>query len=209
MATIIDITRPLGAATPTWPGDAPFELAWTSPPGTGSASVSRLSLSPHLGTHLDAPLHLEAGGADAASVDLGACIGACLVVRVGRREGAIEPDELPAGWSTAERLLLATAAWPAATPLPERFPAPSPSLAAALIASGVRLVGIDTPSIDPPEAEDLPAHRALLAAGVVVVEGLDLAGVEPGRYTLMAAPLRLVGVEASPVRAVLLDAGES
>jgi len=105
------------------------------------------------------------------------------------------------------RLLLKTGSVPAAgdgpTAFPESFSALSPELAHALGAAGALLVGLDTPSVDPFDSTDLAAHHALVAGGVVNLEGLVLEEVPPGLYELIALPLRLVGLDASPVRAVL------
>ena len=203
---LFDLTRPLGASTPAWPGDTPFSHTWTVEPGPGTAAVSALTLSPHLGTHLDAPLHVAEGGADAASLPPAACFGPCQVVRIADREGTLTPADLPAGWSpVTARVLFATGAWAAGAPLPERFPAPGCELVDLLADAGVALIGVDTPSVDLASAEELPTHRRCAERGVLILEGLDLTAVPQGQYLLAALPLPLVGVEASPVRAVLLD----
>jgi arylformamidase len=202
--TILDITRPLGVGTPTWPGDTPFGLAWPATHADGAA-VSRLTLSPHLGSHMDAPLHIVAGGADAAAIPLSACVGPCEVVAAGPEPTPISPALLPAGWKpSAPRVLFTTGTWPSGAQIPPRFASLAPETVDLLADNGVVLVGLDTPSVDEPTASELIAHRRCVARGVLVLEGLDLAGVAPGLYTLVALPLRLGGVEASPVRAVLL-----
>jgi arylformamidase len=202
---ILDITRPLGEATPAWPGDAAFTRRWTSAHDSGSA-VTCLTFSPHLGTHLDAPLHLAADGVDAAGVPLEACFGPCQVLDVGSEPGPIDRRRLPAGWAPRRpRLLFSSGAWPVGTPLPQAFPGLTADFVSWLAAAGVVVVGVDTPSVDEPTAGDLPAHRRCLQCGVLILEGLDLSATPPGDYTLVALPLRLVGVEASPVRAVLLS----
>ena len=203
---ILDLTRHLGVGTPTWPGDTPFALRWTASHAEGAA-VSALTLSPHLGTHLDAPLHIDPGGADVASLALDRFLGPCEVVAAPRAGAPITPVNLPPGWApAAPRVLFATGTWPAGSPVPERFASLAPELVDFLANHGVVLVGLDTPSVDDPQAADLPSHRRCLARDVLVLEGLDLNAVAPGPYTLVAFPLRLVGVEASPVRAVLLPA---
>ncbi len=203
---IIDVSRVLGPQTPAWPGDARFSLDWTTPHGGAELAVSRLTLSPHLGTHLDAPLHVDPSGADAAALPLGACLGECEVIRLPGHLGPIAPSDLPPGWRpAAPRALFATDAWPAGSPLPERFAGLAPALVDALADAGVVLVGLDTPSVDASGADQRPAHRRCVARGVMMLEGLDLTGVPAGRYTLVALPLRLAGAEASPVRAVLVE----
>jgi arylformamidase len=188
-----------------WPGDSPFLQEWVVVPGEDAACVSRVSLSPHAGTHVDAPLHLEAAGGAAATVPLEACVGPCEVVVTSGRPVALDAGDLPEGWyPRAPRVLFATGTWPAGSAVPQSFAALSPALVDRLADAGVVLAGVDTPSVDPPAAVDLPAHRRCLGRGVVILEGLDLSGVAAGLYTLMALPLRLATAEASPVRAVLL-----
>jgi len=204
--TILDITRPLGVGTPAWPGDTPFGLAWPATHADGAA-VSRLTLSPHLGTHLDAPLHIVADGANAGTIPLAACVGSCEVVAVGPDPTPISPHRLPPGWGPgAPRILFATGTWPSGAQIPPRFASLAPETVDLLADNGVVLVGLDTPSVDDSAATELVAHRRCVARRVLILEGLDLSGVAPGLYTLIALPLRLVGVEASPVRAVLLPA---
>jgi len=206
-AAIIDITRPLGPSTDAWPGDAPFELRWTRTHADAVAAVSCVQFSPHLGTHLDAPLHLQPDGLDVAGIPLTVCVGPCELVRLPGHDLPISEVDLPSGWKpAAPRVLFATQTWPTGAPIPGRFASVSPGLVDALADAGVVLVGIDTPSLDQPDAAALPAHRQCLAHSIAILEGLDLTGVAPGAYTLVAAPLRLSRVEASPVRAFLLPA---
>ncbi len=207
LGTLIDITRPLEAATPAWPGDTPFSRRWTQPHGAGHAAVSCLQFSPHVGTHLDAPLHVDPLGRDVAGVQLAACFGRCEVVAVPGHRLAISDADLPPGWTpTTPRVLFATGTWPVGTPIPLVFASLAPGFVDFLARAGVMLVGLDTPSVDPPDATDLVAHRRCAAQNILILEGLDLASALPGTYTLVAVPLRLPGIEASPVRALLLPA---
>ncbi len=207
LTRVIDITRPLEKATPAWPGDQPFTCGWTSRPGRAAAALSWMRMSPHVGTLVDAPLHLDAGGRDAAGIPLLTCIGRCEVVRLPGHGGPIHLSDLPHGWNPATpRVLFATGSWPVGTPIPSAFASLAPAFVDFLARAGVALVGVDTPSVDAPAASDLPAHRRCVERNVLVLECLDLARVEPGEYTLLAVPLRLVGLEASPVRALLLPA---
>ena len=212
MSRLIDISPPVGRGAVVWPGDTPFELAvaW-SPEHGDSVTVSRVTMSPHTGAHADAPLHVGAGPGDAASLPLEAYWGACLVLdwraEVARSpRGAIEEGDLVerAGeLAGAERVLFRTMDNPASE-FPEAFPHFTPAAAAWLAGQkGLFLVGLDTFSVDAPDSKDLAAHRALFAGGLAVLEELDLSRVAPGRYELAALPLRLVGADASPVRAVL------
>jgi arylformamidase len=204
---IVDITRPLGAATAVWPGDVPFSRRWTQTHGTVSAAVSALQLSPHLGTHVDAPLHIDPDGRDVAGIPLSVFVGRCEVVGLPDHDRPISRDVLPAVWKpSTPRVLFATWTWPANKPVPQPFPTLAPALVDFLARSGVILVGIDSPSVDEPRAVELPSHRRCVAQAITILEGLEFTGVIPGVYSLVAAPLRMPGVEASPVRALLLPA---
>ena len=206
--TIWDITPPLSPRSPVFPGDEPFSVSWRSRAADGSgANVSAISLSPHDGAHVDAPLHLFDGAADAASLPLEPFLGECLVIDLsaeGRAgEDLIGPEALPAaGEPLPPRVLFKTRRrrrlrWTMA------FRAFAPALVEALLARGVRLAGTDAPSIDPADSEALPSHRLALADGLFILENLELSAVPAGRYRLTALPLALSGAEASPVRAVL------
>lgn len=208
----IDISLPLAPGIPVWPGDPPLALERVATLAADGAEVSRLATGVHVGTHVDAPRHYLADGAGVDSLDLAALIGTAHVVAIdgeghvdaARLAAAAAAGTLPAG---AERVLLRTrntdARADGRADLVPDFAALAADGAAWLVARGVRLVGIDGPSIAP--WEDLaPAHVTLLAAGVVVVEGLDLTAAESGEYTLVCLPLRLVGCDGAPARAVLL-----
>lgn len=204
---IIDITRPLGPTTAAWPGDVAFSKRWTQAHGTVTAAVSCLQFSPHVGTHLDAPLHLDPHGRDVAGVPLSVCVGPCEVLGLPGHDRAISTNDLPSGWKPATpRVLFATRTWALDAPIPATFGSLAPSLVDFLARSGAILVGIDTPSVDDPVAVDLPSHRRCVTQSIAILEGLDFSGVIPGTYTLVAVPLRLPNVEASPVRAFLLPA---
>jgi arylformamidase len=189
-----------------WPGDTPFSSRLTSRLADGaSVNLSALTTTLHLGAHADAPFHTEEGGATAAELPLTPFLGPCRVVQVGD-VGLVEPHHL-GGLDPTDppRLLLKTGFPPLAAgrPFPERFTALAPALARHLAAAGTLLVGLDSPSVDPFDSKTLDAHHALVAGGVANLEGLALAAVPPGLYELIALPLNLAGLDASPVRAVL------
>lgn len=191
LTRILDISVPVSPGMVTWPGDPPVELERVESIAAGApANVSRLSLSVHAGTHVDAPLHFLDGGVAADALPLDALVGPAAVVDARAVEGCLDAAALaglapPAG---AERLLFRT----------HESVALDESGARALVERGVRLVGIDGLSIG-----DEGAHRALLGAGVVVLEGLDLSSADPGDYQLVCAPLRLAGADGAPARALL------
>jgi arylformamidase len=161
----------------------------------------------HAGTHVDAPVHVDPAGAGIDALPLEAFAGPATLIDVADGEGPLSDAEIEAalaaaGSSPPERLLLRTGCdWSAG--FPARFRALTPGAAAWCAGRGLALVGTDAPSVDPLASETLDAHRALIAAGVAIVEGLALAGIEPGRYEFVAFPLRWVGADASPVRAAL------
>lgn len=207
LTRVIDITRPLTTSSPVWPGDVAFTRGWTSPPGRDAAAVSWMRLSPHVGTHIDAPLHRDPTGRDVASLSLLTCIGRCEVVALPGHDQPIDIGDLPVGWNpSTPRVLFATGSWPVGTQIPPSFASLTPAFVDFLARAGVALVGLDTPSADSPGATDLPVHRRCVDRSVLILEGLDLSSAAPGAYTLVAVPLRLVGFEASPVRALLLPA---
>lgn len=203
-AVLYDVSPPIHPGIPVWPGDTEYraELSWSIARGD-SVNVSALTTTPHLGAHADAPFHVAADGAGVAELPLEPFLGPCRVVEV-PPEPLILPEHL-AGADLADppRLLLKTGSVRDRSRFPESFSAISPELARTLGEAGAVLVGIDTPSVDPFDSKDLLAHHALVAGGVVNLEGLLLDHVPPGLYELIALPLRLEGLDASPVRAVL------
>lgn len=202
---IIDVSRALAEGIAVWPGDAPFALNPTARIAEESTvNLNAVAMSLHTGTHADAPLHVEAEGAPLDALPLSAFIGPAQLLDA-RGAEAIRPSHLPDG-PLAPRVLFKTDS----SDVPDTTWAPDfapilPATVETLAARGVVLVGTDAPSVDPAESTDLPAHHALVRHGIVNLENLVFRGVAPGRYWLAALPLRLVGVDASPVRAVLLN----
>jgi arylformamidase len=205
---IIDISRPLSAATAAWPGDRPFTLEWTATHARDSVAVSALTMSSHLGTHLDAPRHVDPRGPSVDQVPLDICIGPCQVVALPGHRGAVERAVLPPAWRPeAPWVLFASGSWPLGQAIPDTFAHLAPAFVDELADAGVVLVGVDTPSVDPADSTALPSHRRCAARGLLILEGLTLDRVTPGMYTLLALPLLVVGGEASPVRAALMAEG--
>jgi arylformamidase len=202
---IWDISQRLHPGLPVWPGDTAFAQARTWKMEEGSpVNVSALTLSTHSGAHADAPLHYSATAPDIAAVALEPYLGACLVVDARGAGPLIAIDDLPQ-LHAVERLLLRTFDafphdhWPAQTT------AIAPETLEWLAAQGVKLVGIDGPSIDPQDSTEMFAHLTVLRHDIRVLEGLVLDDVPEGWYELIALPLPIVGGDASPVRAVLRE----
>jgi arylformamidase len=198
---LIDISQPLSPATAVWPGDQPVKWDWTARIEDGSSvNLGAMTLSTHAGTHADAPLHVRAEGGTTDDFDLSAFVGPAEVVSVG--DDAIHPRHVED--VDAQRILFKTSA--SARPpddWPESVAALNPDTVTALAARDSVLIGTDAPSVDPLDSTELVAHHALIEAGIVNLEGLSLAGVEPGRYQLLALPLKVTGADAAPVRAIL------
>lgn len=202
---IIDISQPVETTIGVWPGDTPFswEFTWSMDAGA-ACNVSRVTTSPHNGTHADAPVHFLPGSAGIGEVDLDAYVGPCWVLD-GPRRGQVEPEHFAdVDLQKYPRLLVRTRD-DDSTLFPSSFVSLSPAAAQALHARGGRLIGLDTPSMDPVDSKSMHAHHVLLPGNIAILENLVLAHVQPGPYELIALPLRWIGLDASPVRAVLRD----
>lgn len=204
MARIIDITPRVTPGLAVWPGDTPPRREVLLDLASGdSVTLSTLHGTVHLGAHADAPSHYVADGETIDERPVATYLGPCRVVRVDLSEGgAVPPDSVPER-PREPRILFATGSYPDPESFRERFASLSPALIDRLGAWGVRLVGIDTPSVDRFDSKDLPAHAACHRHDIAILEGLVLQDVPAGVYELIALPLRLVGFDASPVRAVL------
>lgn len=204
MTRLYDISPPLRPQIAVWPGDTPMSREVLADMHEGAnLTLSTLHATVHLGAHADSPHHTDAQGTDIASQPLDAYLGPCQVVRVAIGRGErITPTHLPAPPS-APRVLFHTGTFPDPDRWNTDFAALSPELVEHLADHGVRLVGIDTPSVDLFDSKDLPTHAACVRRDVRNLEGIVLTDVPDGRYELVALPLRLVGFDASPVRAVL------
>ena len=173
-----------------------------------SCNVSTMRMSVHVGTHTDSPLHYDDDDTDIASVDLSAYIGRCRVLEA---QGEGDPSLVLASALPIEmldgidRLLLRTSEMHDHTNFDEGFTALGPAAAKAVVKAGLRLVGIDTPSMDHATNKELDAHKILRAGNVALLENLDLTGVPEGDYELIALPLKIAGSDSSPVRAILRE----
>lgn len=203
---ILDISQPLGERTAVWPGDRPVELAWTMSRRRGdSVNVAALVLTMHAGTHADGPLHYSDLAPAIGDSPLDVYVGAALVIDARGRPVLDETVLDGVRLDGVERVLFRTREVVDETEFPPVFAAIAPALAERLGDAGVRLVGTDAPSVDPFDSKTLDAHHVLAARGLAILENLVLDDVPPGRYTLVALPLRLVEADSSPVRAVLLE----
>jgi arylformamidase len=197
----IDASRPLHSATPVWPGDRPFKLDQSR---EGSFVLSSFSTTCHVGTHVDAPLHLDQTAHGVEAVRLERCVGPADVVRIRAAGLAVKPEDLPHGWvPSTSRVLLRSDSYPIDTAIEEGYSGLSGELVHWLFDRGVEMVGVDTPSVDVFSSKELPAHHTLLELGMTWIEGLWLGEVKPGRYLMIALPILLEGAEAAPVRAIL------
>ena len=207
---IYDISVPIAPGeTPTYPGDPGIVFeAWAAIGRGDPANVTMLHLGAHTGTHIDAPAHFIEGAPGIASLPLDALVGPALVVEVPPEAESVAERHLPPLAGEARVLFKTRNSEFWASPrgrFREDFAYIEPAAARALAAGGVRLVGFDYLSIEKFGSDDFATHLALLSAGVVIVEGLDLRAVAPGRYELMCLPLRLAAGsgDGAPARAVL------
>lgn len=171
-----------------------------------SVNVSRWETSPHVGTHADAPLHVQRDGVGADQLPLKAFSGAAQVVDVSRSSATLLTLQAlrDAGWQDGgERLVLRTGRSVVTGRWPEDWPALAADAASALVAAGLKLLAVDCPSVDPATSKELAVHHALFQGGAYVLENLDLRRVAAGSCELLALPLRTGAVDAAPVRALL------
>ncbi len=202
---IHDISIAVGEGTPEWPGDTPYSCRWTWEIARGdSVNVSEIRSSPHVGTHADAPLHVHDGWPASHELPLEAFIGRAFVLSVDPLLPLVEPAHLarlPAG--PVERLLLRSGRTIASGAFPDSWPALSDAALRLLLDRGLRLLGVDAPSVDARTSTTLDIHKALFANGACNIENLDLRGVDDGFYELIALPLKVLSADAAPVRALL------
>lgn len=201
---LIDVSRPVFTHMPVWPGDTPaqFDFAATKAGGY-SCNVGRLRVSMHTGTHVDAPFHYRDDGAKIDEIPVETYVGPARVVDV-RGLATVTPAAFAGvDLSATPRVLLRSDCWRDPAHFPSTWPLLAAGLASFLVAQGVKLIGLDFPSVDPLDSKDLPVHHECGRAGLFILESLDLSAAEPGVYELIALPLRVRGADGSPVRAVL------
>ncbi len=201
-----DISPAIRVGMPVWPGDTQYDATrtWTLGPGC-PVNVSKFTMSTHTGAHADAPFHYDATGARAEALPLATYLGPCRVIHAigaARIERAHVAGRLS---RDAPRVLLRTYAQAPQERWDSAFPAVAADAIEAMAAAGVILVGVDTPSLDPQESKTMDAHLAVRRHALAILEGLVLDDVAEGDYELMALPLKLDGLDAAPVRAVLRE----
>lgn len=204
---IYDLTPTIDRTLKVFPGDTPPEREVLLDMEAGAhLTLSTLRTTVHVGAHADAPSHYARGAASIEKRPLDLYLGPCQVLRLdARRDTLLQPDDLRGASIAAPRVLLATGTYPDPAVFNEDFAALAPALIDFLHDGGVRLVGVDTPSLDPCQSKDLPAHQACLRHDMAILEGLMLAHVPEGIYELIALPLPIAGSDGSPVRAILRD----
>jgi arylformamidase len=211
MARLIDVSLGIGPDLLTWPGDPGVAIEPTSRLARGDpANVSELRLGSHTGTHVDPPVHFLDGRPSIDELPLELFHGEAVVADLTGAD-AIGPEELESLGlpERTDRLLCRTRnseLWsrrPVA--FPEDYVAVTPDGAHWLVERNVRLVGVDFLSVERDGPPDFPVHRTLLANGTIIVEGLDLSAAEPGTYTFVCLPLRIVGGDGAPARAALIE----
>ena len=201
--SLIDISPTLHNDSPIWPGDTQLELFWAYRMDRGfSCNVGGLKMSLHTGAHVDAPFHFQEGGKPIDELPLDTFVGPAFVVDVHTSE-AIQPEQLTRLPNPLpDRILLKTGSSQSGT-FDSHFAYLSDEAAELIAKSGCKLLGTDTPSVDKSDSKQLTVHNELANSGVVIMEGLELEHVDEGWYELTALPLKLKGMDASPVRAIL------
>lgn len=204
MNRVWDISPTVSPTAPLFPGDLPYALEWTARLGPGCpVNLSAVHLSPHVGAHADAPLHYADGAPSIDEVDLAPYLGPCRVIHALNCGALIEIAHLQHLSGDLPPRVLVRTRHRALTAWSEDFAAFAPATVGWLAAQGARLIGLDTPSVDPAVSKTLESHAGLLRHDMRVLENLVLDDVPEGDYELIALPLKLQGACASPVRAVL------
>lgn len=200
----IDISQPLDNRIVVWPGDTPFsyKVTW-SKEESGSVNVGQITMSTHTGTHIDAPFHFDNDGKRVIELDVNLYIGRARVIHLPKPSSIGIKELSGVELEGVTRLLIRTDAWTDRSVFPAAIPEIEPELASYLGNKGIRLLGLDLPSVDPIDSKELSAHHELTRHGIHILEGLVLDHIDSGDYELAALPLSLVEADGSPVRAVV------
>jgi arylformamidase len=202
---IYDISRTLQDGIPVWPGDPEFQSSWATLRRDGAfCNVSAFSMGTHTGTHIDAPLHLHDAGDDVANIKFRNLVGPARVFSISSGKCIRSMDLERLDWNGVERVLFKTRSGSPPEKLFEsNYAYLDESASEFLVKRGILLVGTDAPSVDSYESSNLPSHQILLNNGTVILEEAELTAVPPGDYELICLPLKLAGLDGSPVRAIL------
>lgn len=200
-----DISRTLRPGVPVWPGDMPFTHTYASLIERGDeVNLSRIGMSMHCGTHIDAPRHFLKNGYYTSDIALEALVGLAVLIEPRVVNGLIQPDEL-SKIGKYERVLLKTNSWNEALGYSKPdFAAISTDAALKLVKNEVKVVGIDTPSIAT-FSDSVPVHEILLSAGIAIIENLDFGSISAGEYELVCLPLKIAEAEGAPARVILIE----
>jgi arylformamidase len=207
MKKLWDISPPVDASSPVFPGDTPYTQQWAATLSDACpVNVSAITLSPHVGAHADAPLHYDPQGAAVGVLDLMPFLGRCRVIHALDAKPLITVAHLQHALNKVPaRVLVRTYRQFPLTQFDTQLSAFHPDTVQHLADLGVQLIGIDSASIDPADSKQLPSHQVIRRRGLRVLENLLLDDVPEGDYELIALPLKLMTADASPVRAVLRE----
>lgn len=208
-----DISRTLSNDLAEWPGDEPCRFRLTREKTKGaSVNLGAISMSVHNGTHADARFHFDTDGESIEKVSLQTYLGRATVVDLwqafldSKEKHLITIEDLrPSAEAIAatSRILVKTGRWTDSTVFPKQIPVIAADVPAWLQKNGVKLLGLDLPSVDEIDSKSLQNHHALAHAGIAIIESLDLSNVAPGIYQLAALPLKIAGGDGAPMRAIL------
>lgn len=200
----IDISQPLNKSIAHWPGDTPFTYQMTySKAQTGSVNIGCITTSLHSGTHVDAPFHFDNEGEKVIDLDINLYIGGCRLIDVSKYSKINQAVLSEFNLEGISRLLLRTSIKNNPTVFPDKIPYLTEDCAVYLKEKGIKLIGVDVPSVDPLDSKDMAGHHALHQNGIHILENVMLDKLEIGDYELIALPLPLEDADGSPVRAVV------
>ena len=206
MKKLWDISPLVSSATPPFPGDVAYSHSWTARIGPGCpVNLGVIRMSPHVGAHADAPLHYDDGAPGIDALDLAPYLGLCRVIHAIACGPLVQREHLAHAMLDLPPRVLVRTCERAPTAWSSDFAAFAPQTIAWLASLNVKLVGIDSQSVDPAESKTLPSHQRLRQHDLRVLENLVLDEVPAGDYELIALPLKLAGADASPVRAILRE----
>lgn len=204
MSEWIDISQPLNNKLAHWPGDQPFHYHTpVTKEMTGSVNIGRITSSTHVGTHADAPFHFLKDGSKILDLEIDRYIGPCKVIDLSDFQAIDETALKSKSISYTERLLIRTSLPNNPTRFPNEVSPITPDGAAYMHAIGVKLVGVDAPSVDPITSKELAGHHALFKQDIHILENVMLDEIKEGDYELIALPLPLADADGSLVRAVI------